>query len=225
MPGLENAVSERVRVRRHPERGGYEPAVIRQILDEAYICHVGLVAGGHPLVLPTVHVRVDDRVYLHGAAANAMFAAAVGREVCVTATIIDGLVMARAVYDHSMNYRSVVVLGIAEDVTEPAEKRMALRELVEHVVRGRSQDAREASDSELAATRVLRVPITEASANVRVGPPKDAGEDLSLPVWAGVVPLRLAAGDPQPDALMLEGIPLPDYLRPAAVTSRGGGPP
>ena len=222
---MDDAVSDRVRVRRHPERGAYDPAVIRQILDEAYICHVGLVAGGHPLVLPTVHVRVGDCIYLHGAAANAMFAAAVGQEVCVTATIIDGLVMARAVYDHSMNYRSVVVLGLAEDVSEPAEKRMALRELVEHVARGRTRDAREPSDGELATTRVLRIPIAEASAKVRVGPPKDAAEDLSLPVWAGVVPLRLVAGEPQPDALTPAGTPLPAYLRPAVITSRGGGPP
>jgi len=218
---MEGAVSARVRVRRHADRGVYEQAVIEQILDEAYICHVGFVADGQPMVLPTVHVRVGAAVYLHGAVANAMFAAAVDHSVCVTATIIDGLVMARSVYDHSMNYRSVVVLGVAEDVTDPDEKRMALRALVEHVVAGRSREAREPSDSDVRSTRVLRVAISEASAKIRSGPPKDAAENLALPIWAGVVPLRLVAGDPVPDELMARDIPLPEYLEPERVTARG----
>ncbi len=218
---MDGAVSERVRVRRHGDRGVYDQAVIEQILDEAYICHVGFVADGQPMVLPTVHVRVGSAVYLHGAVANAMFAAAVGHSICVTATIIDGLVMARSVYDHSMNYRSVVVLGVAEDVTDPDEKRMALRALVDHVVAGRSRDAREASDNEVLATRVLRLRIAEASAKVRSGPPTDADENLALPVWAGVVPLRLVAGAPEPDALMAGDVPLPEYLEPERVTARG----
>ena len=215
-----DAVSERVRLRRHAERGSYDPEVIEGILDEAYFCHVGFVAEGHPVVLPTVHVRLGDWLYLHGAAANAMFAACAGQTVCVTATILDGLVLARSVYDHSMNFRSVVVFGVAEDVVDAEEKRDALRALVDHVVAGRSLEAKEPTELELKATRVLRVSIDEASAKVRTGPPKDAVANLALGVWAGVVPLRLVAGEPVQDVQIAGDIPLPGYLQPERLASR-----
>lgn len=218
---MENPASERMRVRRHPERGVYDPSVIDQILDEAYLCHVGFVAAGQPMVLPTVHVRLGGNLYLHGAAANAMFAACAGQKVCLTATILDGLVLAHSVYDHSMNYRSVVVVGVAEDVQDPEEKRLALRALVEHVVAGRAAEAREPSEPELRATRVLRLPLDEASAKVRSGPPVESEADRSLPVWAGVVPLRTMAGAPVPDPTMKQDIPLPEYLDPGRLAARG----
>ncbi len=210
---MDGELSERTRVRRHPERGEYSRDAIYAILDEALVCHVGFTVQGEPVVLPTVHARVADALYLHGAAASAMLGAAGGSPVCVTATLLDGLVLARSVYNHSMNYRSAVVFGVAQEVTDEQEKRTALDALVEHVVAGRSADARGPSTAELRSTRVLRVPITEASAKARTGPVKDGPEDLGLDVWAGVVPLRLAAETPEPDPELREGIPTPGYLR------------
>lgn len=212
---------DRLRVRRHPERGVYDPAAIAAILDEAYLCHVGFVSGGQPMVLPTIHARIGQNLYLHGAAANAMFAACAGQPVCLEATILDGLVLARSVYDHSMNYRSVVVVGTAEDVTDPDEKRLALERLVEHVVPGRSAEAREPSEAELRATRVLRLCLAEASAKVRQGPPAESEADRQLPVWAGVVPLRLVPGEPEPDPTMASAIPVPAYLAAQRLAGRG----
>ncbi len=222
---MEGAPSARMRVRRHPERGVYQPEVIEAILDEAYICHVGFVADGQPMVLPTVHARLGRKLYLHGAAANAMFTACAESSICVAATLLDGLVLARSVYDHSMNYRSVVVVGIAHDVTDSEEKRTALRVLVDHVVPGRADDAREPKEREMRATRVLRLDLDEASAKVRSGPPSDAEADVALPVWSGEVPLALVPSAPQPAPNLAPSIPLPDYLSPDRLlrrASRGG---
>ena len=211
----------RTRVRRHPERGVYERAAIEAILDEALFCHVGFVDDGQPFVIPTIHARAGDVLYLHGSPASRLLRElAGGIDVCVTATILDGLVLARSVYNHSMNYRSAVVLGRARPVEERDEKLRALGAIVEHVVPGRSHDARRPNEKELAGTLVLAVPLAEASAKLRSGPPKDFDADLSFPVWAGVIPLRLEAGAPETDPSSPPGLAVPAYAaayrRPSA---------
>jgi uncharacterized protein len=206
-------VSERTRVRRHPERGVYERAAIDAILDEALFCHVGFAVDAQPYVIPTIHARIGDLLYLHGSPASRMLRElAAGVDVCVTATIVDGLVLARSVYNHSLNYRSVVVIGRGRVVDDPDEKRAALAAVVEHIIPGRGSDARSPNDQELVATSVLAVPLDEASAKVRTGPPKEFDDDLALPIWAGVLPLRLVAGDPEPDGQLFDSVPLPSYL-------------
>jgi nitroimidazol reductase NimA-like FMN-containing flavoprotein (pyridoxamine 5'-phosphate oxidase superfamily) len=199
---------------RRPSRGSHDRSVVNAILDEALVCHVGFVDGGQPFVLPTAHARVEDRLYLHGAVASRMLGAlAEGAPVCVTVTLVDGVVLARSAFHHSMNYRSVVVLGTARVVTEPREKRAALDALVDHVAPGRSRQTRPPDESELRATLVLCLPITEASAKIRSGPPIDLEDDHALPGWAGVVPLRLTAGEPVPCPRLASGIPVPDGVR------------
>ena len=207
-------VTERVRVRRHPERGRYEREAVDAILDEALYCHLGFVVDGQPYVIPTIHARVGDDVYVHGAAASRMLRqVAEGVPVCLTATLLDGVVLARSVFSHSMNYRSVVVLGLAVDVTDLDEKLAALRAVVEHVVPGRWREARHPTPAELDATRVLRLPLTEASAKIRSGPPKDAAADLTLPVWAGELPLTLRAGRPAAAPGLRPEVAVPGYLQ------------
>ncbi len=210
---MAEAASERTRVRRHPERGVYDPAAIHAIVDEAPICHVGFVHEGQPFVLPTTHGRRGDTVYLHGAAASTMLRGlARGLPVCVTFTLMDGLVLARSIYNHSMNYRSVVAAGTAVDVRGREEKLQALEAIAEHVMPGRWQDARQPSEPELKATRVLRLSLIEASAKVREGPPVDDEEDMSLPVWAGVVPVAIRLGAPEPAPEMAHGAAAPAYI-------------
>jgi nitroimidazol reductase NimA-like FMN-containing flavoprotein (pyridoxamine 5'-phosphate oxidase superfamily) len=192
---------------------------VHSILDEALVCHVGFVRDGQPFVIPTIHARVGDHVLVHGSAASRMLKTLQGGvPVCLTVTLLDGLVLARSAFNHSMNYRSVVVLGEARAVTEPREKWDALHAIVEHVAPGRWSEVREPSARELAATLVLRLPIEEASAKVRTGPPHDDEEDYALECWAGVLPLRLTPGAPQPDPRMPAGRPLPPsvtgYARP-----------
>ena len=211
--GESEPTSARTRVRRHPERGVYDRAAIDAILDEALFCQLGFAVAGQPYVIPTIHARVDDLLYLHGSPASRMLRSlGSGLDVCATATIVDGLVLARSVYKHSLNYRSAIVLGRARRVDDPDEKRAALAAIVEHVVAGRGADARAPSEQELGGTAVLALPIAEASAKVRTGPPEDFDADLALPIWAGVVPLRLVAGEPEADADVREGIPVPSYL-------------
>jgi nitroimidazol reductase NimA-like FMN-containing flavoprotein (pyridoxamine 5'-phosphate oxidase superfamily) len=191
--------TERTRLRRLPARGSYDVDVVHAILDAALVCHLGFVHEGQPFVLPTVFARVGDVVYVHGSAASRMLRTL--REavpVCVTVTLLDGLVFARSAFHHSVNYRSVVVLGAAAEVTDEGERLEALRAIVEHVAPGRWSQVRPPSAKELRATMVLRVPIVEASAKVRTGGPIDDPEDMSWPVWAGHVPLALAAGEPVP---------------------------
>ncbi len=188
----------RSRVRRQVERAHYDRATVHAILDEAYLAHVGFLGDHGPCVLPMAYGRVDDVLYLHGAAGNAMLQAVDGADVCATVTLLDGLVLARSAFKHSMNYRSVVLFGTAARVTAEAEKRRAFDAIVDHSVPGRSRVARPASPSELRATAVLRLPIAEGSAKARAGGPDD-DDDLDLPVWAGHVPLRLVAGTPVPD--------------------------
>jgi nitroimidazol reductase NimA-like FMN-containing flavoprotein (pyridoxamine 5'-phosphate oxidase superfamily) len=202
----------RNRVRRHPERGVYERDAIAAILDEALVCHVGFVVDGQPFVIPTIHARDGDVLYLHGSPASRMLRTlAEGVDVCVTATLLDGLVLARSVYNHSMNYRSAVVLGRARAIDDAGEKLSALETIVEHVVPGRWHDARRPNEKELAATTVLALALDEASAKVRSGPPKDFDDDVELPIWAGVIPLRLVAGAAEMDAQVPEGVALPSY--------------
>lgn len=197
-------------IKRHPERGHYDRAVLNSILDEALVSHVGFVSDGQPYVIPMLHARSGDTLYLHGSTGSrAMRALRNGTDVCVTTTLLDGLVLARSVYHHSMNYRAVVVLGKPRDVTDPMEKLNAMRCLVDHVLPGRWGDAREPNDGELKATMIAALAIDEASAKIRTGPPADAKDDLALPVWAGVIPLGLSRGEPIAD----NGAAMPEYLR------------
>lgn len=187
-------------MKRHPERGTYDRATIDVILDEALICHVGFVHDEHPYVIPTIHARDGDTLYLHGSPGSRMLRnLAQGIDLCVTATLLDGLVLARSVYHHSMNYRSVVVLGRAREVTDREEKLRAMERVVEHVVPGRWADARQPSEGELKGTTILAVSLDEASAKLRTGGPSDDEADLDLPVWAGVIPLALVPAAPAAD--------------------------
>jgi uncharacterized protein len=197
-------------VKRHPERGAYDRPTIDSILDEALICHLGFVADGRPYVIPTIHARDGDTLYVHGSPGSRMLKASKkGVDICVTVTLLDGLVLARSVYNHSMNYRSVVVLGRARELTDRDEKLRAMRRVVEHVVPGRWEDARPPDDGEIKGTMILALPLDEASAKIRSGPPTDDAADLELPVWAGVIPLRIEPSDPVPDAAV--DSPPPSY--------------
>ena len=185
----------RTRVVREPHRGVYDRDTANAILDEAFLCHVGFVADGQPYVIPTSYGRDGDVLYIHGSAASRMLRNLdKGIPVCITVTLLDGLVLARSVFNHSMNYRSAVILGTATLVSDPAEKIAALRALSEHILPGRWEDARQPSEKELKQTSVLRIPIEEFSAKVRVGPPVDDEEDYSFPTWGGVIPLEMTAG-------------------------------
>jgi uncharacterized protein len=185
----------RTRVVREPQRAVYDRDAVNQILDEALFCHVGFVVDGQPYVIPTSYGRDEDALYIHGSVASRMLRHLdQGVPVCVTVTLVDGLVLARAVFNHSMNYRSVVILGTATMVDDPAEKLAALRAISEHILPHRWDDSRQPNEKELKATSVLRLPINEFSAKVRVGPPIDDDEDYSFPTWAGVIPLETTVG-------------------------------
>jgi uncharacterized protein len=217
MSGAGNSASgaptERTRLRRYPARGDYDEATIYAILDEALVCHLGFAVDDQPYVIPTLCARVDDQLYVHGSAASrALRGLSAGVAVCVTVTLIDGLVLARSAFHHSVNYRSVVVLGRAELIDGAAEKEAALRRFVERIVPGRWEDVRGPTDRELRATSVLRLPLNEASAKVRSGGPVDDAEDLGLNVWAGVIPLELQALAPIADPALRQGIDTPAYV-------------
>ncbi|MEO6317591.1 MAG: pyridoxamine 5'-phosphate oxidase family protein [Acidimicrobiales bacterium] len=206
--------TDRTKVRRLPDRGTHDRAVIDEVIDEAYVAHVGFVVDGQPRVLPMTYGRDGDVLYLHGAVGNAMLRASIDAEVCVTITLLDGLVLARSAFHHSMNYRAVVLLGVATKVTDEAAKRHAFEVIVEHVIPGRTQVARASNDSELRTTLVLALPIAEGSAKVRTGGPIDDEEDMDLPVWAGVVPLRLTPGEPIQDPQQTQVLPAPEARSP-----------
>lgn len=195
-------VSDRTRLRREPERGSHDPVVIRSVIDAAPICHLGYVdRDGRPVVIPTIHARVDDTLYVHGSVASrTLRRLAEGIDVCVTITNLDGIVLARSAFWSSMNYRSVMIFGTAREVTDPAEIDLALDAIVEHTVPGRGAELRRSTPAELRQTKVLAVPIDEASAKIRTGDPNDDPADLDSPVWAGVVPLALRPGAPIPVA-------------------------
>jgi len=206
--------TERTQVRRLPDRGKYDAETINRILDEGFLCHVGFAVDGQPYVIPTGYARVGDKLYIHGSAASRMLRTlAGGVQVCVAVTLVDGLVLARSAFHHSMNYRSVVILGRATAVAGREEKLRALEAFTEHIVRGRWNALRRVTDSELKATTVLALPLAEVSAKIRTGPPKDEAEDYALPIWAGVVPLRLMASEPVPDPKLSAGVPIPDHVR------------
>ncbi len=199
---------------REPHRGVYDRETAYRILDEGFVCHVGFVADGQPYVIPTSYGRSGDNLYMHGSVASRLLRHMKdGAPICVTVTLLDGLVLARAVFNHSMNYRSVVVLGKATLVEDPPEKLEALRVLAEHIIPGRWADARQPNEREMKQTAVLKLPIEEFSAKIRTGPPIDDEEDYSFPTWAGVVPLRLTMGEPIADARLVAGQKVPEYAR------------
>ena len=214
--------TSRTTLARRPYRGTFDRATVHAIIDEALICHVGFAIEGQTYVLPTTHARLDGNLYIHGAVGGRMLKSIRGGlAVCATVTLIDGLVLARSAFHHSMNFRSVVILGVATEVTDPDHKRRAFDALIEHVVPGRTADIRRASDHELKATSVLCLAITEASAKIRTGPPVDDEEDHQLPCWAGVVPVSVQAQPPIPDPLLRAGIEMPAGL----ARYRRGPPP
>ena len=204
----------RTKLKRLPKRGSHERQVINDILDEGFICHVGFVVEGRPVVIPTGYGRVGDRLIIHGSQASRMLrAVGQGIDVCVTVTLIDGLVLARSAFHHSMNYRSVVIFGQASLIEDEEEKAAALLALSEHMIPGRWNEVRLPNQSEMRQTTVLSLPIEEASAKIRVGPPLDDAEDYQLPVWAGVLPLHVVAGEAVTDPDSQVVAPLPEYVR------------
>ncbi len=209
----------RTRIVREPDRGVYDRDAINRILDEAFLCHVGFVVDDHPFVIPTSYGRDGETLYIHGSAASRMLRNLTrGVPVCVTVTLLDGLVLARSVFNHSMNYRSVVILGTATLVDDPEEKLRALQVLTEHIIPQRWDNSRQPNDKELKATSVLRIPIVEYSAKVRTGPPIDDEPDYSFPTWAGIIPLATQVGSPIRDERCQQE--LPEYLRNYSRKSR-----
>jgi len=197
---------------RHRERGRSDRDDLYAVLDAGLICHLGVIADGVPRVLPTGYGRLGDILYLHGSSANSTFMAGAGREVCVTVTHLDGLVCARSVFSHSMNYRSAMIFGGARLVTDPAERLLALRTITEQLAPGQWSYARQPSKKELAATSVLALPLTEASVKIRSGGPSDEPEDCAMDVWAGVVPVTTVFSEPEPDAALRPGIAVPPHI-------------
>ncbi len=209
--------TDRNRVRRKPQRGDYQKETIYQIIDEAPICHVGFVVDGQPYVIPTLHARQGDVLFLHGAPASRLLKVIeTGAEVCITMTLVDGIVLARSAFHHSINYRSALLFGRGAIVTEPGQKMAALAAITEHIAPGRWSEVRQPSQQELDATTVVAVPIASASAKIRSGPPLDDEVDYELPIWAGVLPLTLVSGAPEPDPRLPADIPLPPSLRDPA---------
>ncbi len=211
----------RTTVKRLAKRGVYQRDTVYAILDEALICHVGFIVDGQPMVIPTIHTRVGDTLYFHGSAASRMLRSLeTGIDACVTVTLLDGLVLARSAFHHSMNYRSAVILGRGVAVTEREEKLRVLEALVEHVAPGRAAEVREPNESELRATLVIAMPLAEASAKIRTGPPVDDEADYALPIWAGILPLSVVPGMPSADDRVIEGIEVPPsvlrYARPSS---------
>ncbi|HTS51148.1 MAG TPA: pyridoxamine 5'-phosphate oxidase family protein [Bryobacteraceae bacterium] len=199
--------TERTEVHRLPKRAVYDKAQVHSILDEGFICHIGFVVDGQPYVVPTGYGRVDERLFIHGSSASRMLRNLDrGVDLCFTVTLVDGLVLARSAFHHSMNYRSVMVLGKAQTITDKQEKLAGLRAVTNHIVPGRWEEVRQPDDRELKATSVLALDLDEVSAKVRTGPPIDDEEDFALPIWAGVVPLRCQVEAPLPDSRLLAGL-------------------
>lgn len=204
--------TDRTTLKRLPARGFYDHELVFSILDEGFICHVGFTVDGRPVVIPTGYARLGEKLYVHGSQASRMLRTLKnGVDACVTVTLVDGLVLARSAFHHSINYRSVVIFGQAQLVEEPQEKLAALVAFSEHVIRGRWDDVREPTEQELKATTVLSLALSEVSAKVRTGPPLDDEEDYQLPIWAGVIPLGFVAGEPIPDPRLPAGIAAPEY--------------
>jgi nitroimidazol reductase NimA-like FMN-containing flavoprotein (pyridoxamine 5'-phosphate oxidase superfamily) len=206
--------TERTQVRRRAMRGVYDQAQVHAILDQGFICHIGFVIDGQPYVIPTAYARSGEQIYIHGAPASRVMGVAHRElDMCLTVTLIDGLVVARSAFHTSINYRSVVVLGKARQVTDLEEKREALRRFTNHVIAGRWEQAKQPTDQELKATGVLALPLDEVSAKIRTGPPIDDEEDYALPIWGGVVPVIQTLGAPVPDDRVLAGLTAPLLAR------------
>jgi len=206
--------TKRTELHRIPSRGSRDWETINEILDAGFLAHVGFCVGGQPFVIPTLYGRDGKRLYLHGSAASRMLGELeTGISACVTVTLVDGLVLARSAFDHSMNYRSVVAFGRARRMADPGQKIKSLRVISEHLMAGRWEDVRQPSEKELKATMVLEFSIEEASSKVRSGPPLDDESDYGLPVWAGVLPLEIKSRPPIPDDKLIKGVALPDYVR------------
>ena len=215
-------VTERAKLRRLPNRGSHELEAIHAILDAAFLAHVGFCVNGQPFVIPTLYGRHEERLYMHGSAASRMLRELdSGIPACVNVTLVDGLVLARAAFHHSMNYRSVVAFGTARKIDDPEQKNEALRVISDHLISGRWDDVRGPNEKELKATAVIEFAIEEASAKVRTGPPLDDDEDYSLPVWAGVLPLRLQPQPPIPDLRLPAQASVPNYVRTYGRTDSG----
>ena len=207
-------LTKRTELRRIPDRGSRDWQTIYQILDAGFLAHVGFCVDGQPFVIPTLYGRDEDKLYLHGSAASRMLRELeTGTPACVTVTLVDGLVLARSAFDHSMNYRSVVAFGNAHKITDSEKKIRSLGVISEHLIAGRWQEVREPSDQELKATTVLEFSIEEASSKVRTGPPVDSESDYELPVWAGVLPLETKSRQPIPDDRLAPGVAVPDYVQ------------
>lgn len=205
---------KRSELRRIPNRGSHDWEAINRILDAGFLAHVGFCVGGQPFVIPTLYGRDGRTLYLHGSSASRMLGELeTGISACVTVTLVDGLVLARSAFDHSMNYRCVVAFGTGRKVTDPKQKIKFLRGISEHLIAGRWADVRAPSERELKATTVLEFSIEEASSKVRSGPPQDDESDYGLPIWAGVLPLEIKSGPPIPDEKLIKGVTLPDYVR------------
>jgi nitroimidazol reductase NimA-like FMN-containing flavoprotein (pyridoxamine 5'-phosphate oxidase superfamily) len=206
--------SERTQVKRHADRAVYDRGTIHAILDEALFCHVAVVVDGSPRVIPTIHARSGDTLFIHGSnASRTLRALKDGAEGCIVVTLLDGLILARSAFNHSMNYRSVLVYGSLREITDQQEKWEAQRALVEHIVPGRSADARMPNEKELRQTTILAIPLNEASAKVRTGPSIDTEEDYDLPVWAGEIPLKMIPQPPIDDPRLPPGVDVPEYAR------------
>ncbi len=207
-------VPDQLRIRRIKENAVYDRESIYRILDEGLVCHVGFVDDGQPVVIPMLYARRDDSLLLHGAVASRLQKVlAAGARICVTITLLDGLVLARSAFNHSVNYRSVVAFGIADKIKGPQAKRAALDTLVDKLVPGRRADIRDNTRQELAATSILEFPLDEIVAKVRTGPPDDFDKDMKLPIWAGVLPVTQQFGEPVPDPALVGGSTVPDYIR------------
>jgi len=219
------APTEQTTLKRLPQRGSYDRELVYQILDEGFVCHVGFAVDGQPFVIPTAYGRVGDKLYIHGSAASrTLRGLSSGIPVCVTVTLVDGLVLARSAFHHSINYRSVVILGAATMVVAAEEKMTALRAFTEHVIPGRWDDVREPNEQELKGTSVLALPLVEVSAKVRTGPPKDDEKDMTALVWAGELPLRIMAGSLVDDPQLSAGIRPPAYVTRYSRTTNQGTP-
>jgi hypothetical protein len=206
-------ISNRNRVKRISNNSDYSKETVHAIIDEALFCHLGIIHDGEPVVIPTIHARMGDQIVFHGSNASRLLKISNNNEICVTITLLDGLVMARSLFNSSMNYRSAVIFGKGEIIKDHDERMAAFKSITDHIAPGRWDDARQPNNSELKQTSVVRMPIDEASAKISMGPPDDEDEDYALDYWAGVIPINQTYGEPESDPILQEGITIPDYLK------------
>ena len=206
-------ISNRSRVKRISNKSDYSKETVHAIIDEALFCHLGIIHDGKPVVIPTIHARMGDHIVFHGSNASRLLKISNNNEICVTITLLDGLVMARSLFNSSMNYRSAVIFGKGEIIKDHNERMAAFKSITDHIAPGRWDDARQPNNSELKQTSVVRMPIDEASAKISVGPPDDEDEDYALDYWAGVIPINQTYGEPESDPILQEGITIPGYLK------------